>query len=41
MMVRASGEEISKIDLGEQRRPHEIAASAALRDRAAVLAAFV
>ena len=39
--VHSSGEEISKLDIGEQRRPHEIAASAALRERAAILAAFV
>ena len=38
--VRSSGKEISKLDFREQRRPHE-ATSAALRDRAAVLAAFV
>ena len=40
-LVRASGEEILKLDFGEQRRPHEVAASTALRDRAVVLAAFV
>ena len=40
-LVRASGEEILKLDFGEERCPHKVAASAALRDRATVLAAFV